>query len=141
MGYADQRYYSRALIPWGFAISLSTSTASATDGHDLSDVMAGLPKLQRKTKVTALRLRCTTIADTGSTGLVGHLMNGTTTAATVILTTLTADEWASGTVAASSAVFSADVEPTFSLTGTSTASGDANGSYDIWIESDEEYSA
>lgn len=140
MSYSDARFDSRTLVSGGFATSFGTATASSATGHDLSDVAATLPKFKRRGKITAWRLRCTTIPDAGSTAVKAHLMNGTTTIGTAVLTTATADQWLDGSVTAANSTFTADTQLTINLTGTATASADANGAYDIWFEVQELYS-
>jgi len=134
MAYPDQKYYSRPLQLLAQAASFGTSTAGDTVGHDLTDVYAGLPKFIRKSQIKALRVRCTVIPDAGSTALVAHFLNGTDTMGTITLTTATADQFFDVTLTAANTIFAADGQPTIKTTGTSTASGDAQGSYDIWAE-------
>lgn len=140
MSYSDPKFAARYFVPFVHAVSFGTSTASATDGHNLSDVCAGLPVFKRRCKITAWKLRCTTIPDAGSTAVKAHLMNGTDTVGTAVLTTATADQWIDGSVTAANSTFTASAEVKMNLTGTSTASGDANGSWDVYFEVQELYS-
>lgn len=134
MGYSDQMFYTRPLLLWGQAVSFGTTTASSVTGANATDVAPQIPTFTRRSIVNAMVLRCTVIPDAGSTALVAHFMNGTDTAGTVTLTTATADEELAFTMVAASAVIASGSQPTIKITGTSTASADAQGSYDIWAE-------
>jgi len=69
-------------------------------------------------------------------------MNGTDTFGTVVLTTAAVGSENDVTVTtAANGTFAAAGEMTINLTGTSTASGDANGSYDVFVEECEKYTA
>lgn len=141
MGYSDQQFYTRRWVLRAPAESFGTSTASSTAGHDLSDVCI-IPNFKRRTAVSAVRLVCTTIPDAGSTALVAHVMNGTDTFGTVVLTTAAVGSENDVTVTtAANGTYAAAGEMTINLTGTSTASGDANGSYDVFVEECEKYTA
>lgn len=138
MGYSDQRYYALKKVPLGFATSFGTATASSATGHTLSDVAAFSNKFIKRTKVNNIRLRCTTIPNAASTAVVVNAMNGTNTLATVTVTTATADQFLDFTMGTGTfGTFTADSELKFNMTGTATASGAANGAYDILVEEQE----
>lgn len=141
MSYSDAKYDARVFHRVASAVSFGTATASSATGHDLSDVCAGLPVFPRRSTVSGFKLRCTTIPDTGSTAVVAQLMNGTTTVGTAVLTTATADQWLTGVVTAANSTFAAADEAKINLTGTATASADANGAYDVWFEVSEAFAA
>jgi len=134
MAYSDQKFYARPLLQIAQAASFGTSTAGDSTGHDLSDVYTGLPKFVRRSKVNAIRVRCTTIPDAGSTAVVVNFTNGTDILGAVTVTTATAGQFLDCTMTPANSTFAADGQLTVDMTGTSTASGDANGSYDIWAE-------
>jgi len=137
MGYSDQKFYSRPCVTLGSA-SFGTATASSTAGHDLSAVIY-LPQFLQKTKVNKVQLVCTVIPDSGSTAVRAHFMNGTTTMGTAVLTTATAGQVLI-TAISSNNTFTASSGMTINLTGTATASGDANGSYIVAVEAQELFS-
>jgi len=136
MGYSDQKFYTRREIPVAFAQNLGTSTGAGTASNTLSDVLATLPKFTRRTKVLAIRLRCTTIPNAASTAEILQFKNGTSTFATVTVTTASADQFLDATMVETNGVdtFSASVQPTVDVTGTATASGAALGAFDVWFE-------
>jgi hypothetical protein len=129
MSYSDFKSTNRYTLLMKAAGSYGTATAAATNGADVDG--PALPEFTRRTKVNKVKLLVTTAPDNGSTNLVAHFLNGTDTFATVTLTTATAGEVLDGTVTAANAIFDADEAPTTKVTGTATASADANGAYDI----------
>ena len=140
MSYSDQKFYSRRQSIALPALSFGTATASSATGLNLTPTGAVLPKFFRRTAVTGVRARCTVSANAAATAYKLNLLNGTSTFATVTLTTATASGVYDGTVTASNATFAADGQPTFNITGTSTASGDAAGTFEITFETQELYS-
>jgi len=137
MSYSDAQFYTRKqdiVLP---ALSFGTATASSATGLNLTPAGAVLPKFFRRTQVLAVRVRCTTSANAAATNYKLNLLNGTSTFATVTLTTATASGVIDGTVTSSLSTFAADGQPTFTITGTSTASGDAAGAYEITFETQE----
>ena len=139
MGYSDAKYTSRQFQLVSDNTSWGTATASSATGHVLSTVVE-LPSFKRRTAITAVRLKVRTIPNAASTALVAHLLNGTNTAGTVVLTTAALSATADFTLTTASCTFAADGEPTISLTGTATASGAANGAYDVFFETQELFS-
>lgn len=137
MSYSDQKFYSRAVRRMVSAGSYGTATASATNG--CNGAGPTLPKLIRRSAVTAVQVRVTTIPDTGSTGAVLQFLNGTNTFATLAVTTASANQVLAGTINTAYNVFDADAQPTTKITGTATASGAANGAYDVDFELQEAY--
>ena len=139
MSYSDAKYDARVWVRAADAASFGTATASATDGANTTPTVY-LPQFDRRTRINALKLIVTTIPDSGSTALVAQFLNGTSTFATVTLTTATAGQVLTGSVTAANAIFAADSQPTITVTGTATASGDAQGAYHIDWEQQELYS-
>lgn len=140
MSYSNQMYDARSQVMVAHALSFGTTTASSTIGADTTPTLY-LPKFERRTKVNQVRMTVTTIPDAGSTALKANFLNGTDTFATVALTTATAGQVLDGTVSATYNTFTADAQPTLTVTGTSTASGDAQGSYHIYFETQELFSS
>jgi hypothetical protein len=136
MSYSDAKYAARVFVKVSEEASFGTTTASATDGANISPTCY-LPQFDRRTKINALKMTVTTIPDTGSTALKAHYLNGTDTFAVVTLTTATAGQVLAGTISTSYNTFTADSAPTVKVTGTASASGDAQGSYDIYFEQQE----
>ena len=139
MAYTDAKFNVRQITRVLGAASFGTATASSATGADTTPAVY-LPKFFRRTQVLGVRMTVTTIPDAGSTALKANFLNGTSTFATVTLTTATAGQVLSGTVTAANAVFAADGQPTLTVTGTSTASGDAQGSYNVDFEVQELFS-
>jgi hypothetical protein len=138
MGYSDQKFYSRPLQLWGQAVDFGLSVATTVA---VTDAVTQLPKFIRKSQVNAIRLRCTTIPNADATALTVSVLNGTSTMATAVITTATADQHIDATVVTTNDVnvFAADAQPTISITGTATATDDSMGDFDIWAEVQEEY--
>jgi hypothetical protein len=137
MSYSEFKSQNRRQELVGQALSFSTATAS---GSVAATAVAALPKTFRRTAIGKVRLRCSVIPNAASTALVASFLNGTSTFATVTLTTATAGQWLDGTVTAANSTLAADVAPTITLAGTATASAAANGSWDIYFENQELYS-
>lgn len=137
MAYSDQKFYTRVMSLISAPVSWGTATASATDGHDITDQTPVLPKFFRRTAVGAIRMRCTVIPNAASTAVKAHFLNGTSTFGVVTLTTATAGQILDGTVTSSNGTFTASGQPTVKLTGTATASAAANGSWEVWFETTE----
>lgn len=139
--YSDQKFYSRVLIPAGFALSFGTATNATSVAAATTGV---LTKFKRKISISAIRLRCTTIPNASATVLKASFLNGTSTFGTAVLTTATATtggQWLDGVItSAANAVLAADTQPTITSSGTFTASGDAIGSYDVYFEVTEQFS-
>ena len=139
MGYSDQKFYNRVWARAAYAASFGTATASATDGANTTPAVY-FPQFDRRTAINALKMVVTTIPDSGSTALKASFKNGTNTFATVTLTTATAGQVLDGTINTSYNTFTADSAPTVVVTGTATASADAQGAYSIDFEQQELFS-
>lgn len=137
MGYSDQKYYAN--IPSVLhSASWGTATASSATGHDLT-ITAYIPQFTQKTKVNKIQLVCTVLPDAGSTALKASFMNGTDTMGTAVLTTATAGQVFITTISTNN-TFTASSAMSIKLTGTATASGDANGSWTLIAETQELFS-
>ena len=136
MGYSDQKFYTRRQIPAGFGVALGTATAAGTASNTLTDIVATLPKFERRSKVLAIRLRNTVAVDADSTLQILQFANGTDVFATVNVTDGTADQFFDATMVETNGIdtFAADGKPTVNLTGTATASAAVLGTFDIWFE-------
>lgn len=139
MGYSDAKYNTRVFKLVSPNTSWGTATAGNSTGHVLSTVVE-LPKFKRRTAVTAVRLRVRTIPNAASTALIAYLLNGTNTAGSAVLTTAASSADVDFTLTTASCTWAADGEPTISLVGTATASGAANGAYDVFFEETELFS-
>lgn len=141
MGYSDPKFYSRPLVQVGQALSFSTFTGAGTASNSIG-LPAGsyLPAFVRRTQINAIRVIPTTIPNAAATALVMSFLNGTSTFATVTLTTAAAGTALSATVTAANAVFAVGGQPTCNIIGTSTASGANVGVYDIYFEDQELFS-
>jgi hypothetical protein len=141
MSYSGPEYNVRHKVMVDNDYSFGTSTAAGTASNSFATVGLGLPTFLRRQTLTGLQLVCRTIPNAAATALKAYIMNGTTTAAEVTLTTATAGQSLTGTVTATNATFAADVKPTITVIGTATASGGALGVYDIFFETKEAFSA
>lgn len=138
MAYSDFKSVLRYALPMVMAGSYGTATANSTVGANVSGPT--LPKFFRRCVVTKGQVKVTTAPDDGSTNLKLHFLNGTDTFATVTVTTATANQVLDLTVTSANSTFTASAQPTTKVTGTATASGDANGAYDVIFEVQELYS-
>jgi hypothetical protein len=120
--------------------TFGTFTGAGTAANTLTSPGLALPAFIRRQKLTNIQFVCRTIPNAAATDLKAILLNGTNTAAVVTLTTATAGQSLTGTVTDSNATFSAGTTPTFKVTGTATASGGAVGVYDVFFETQEQYS-
>lgn len=136
MSYSDAKYDARVWVRVAEAQSFGTATASSATGADTTPTLY-LPTFPRRTRINAVKMTVTTIPDAGSTALVASFKNGTSTFATVTLTTATAGQVLTGSVTAANAIIAAAGQPTLVVTGTATASADAQGSYTIDWEQQE----
>lgn len=136
MSYTDPMFHARPQVLVADTRSFGTATASGAAGYTLSDVVE-LPRFLRRTRLNAVRLKVRVIPNAAATGLIASLLNGTTTVGTAVLTTAALGATIDFTLTSSLSTFTASTEPTISLVGTSTASGGAAGSYDIFYEQQE----
>ena len=131
--YSDPQFRVEMLIPCAFAASLGTATASATNGINGADVVP-MPKFVQRSQVKNIRMRCTTGPDTGSTAVKVSFLNGTNTFGTAVITTATVDQWIDATITSvPNSIFADNGEIKVNVTGTATASADANGAFDFWV--------
>jgi hypothetical protein len=140
MAYADQKFYSREVVPQAFAVSFGTATGAGTASNTFTAV-AALKKTFRRTQINKIRMRCTTIPNASATAVIAQFKNGTNVFGTVVLTTLASLGFADGVITSSAnAILAADTQPTVDITGTFTASASAIGAYDIDFEEQEQHS-
>lgn len=132
MAYSDQKYYTRQPVKVSDNLDLGTSTASGA--NTLAVTEGDIFDPFRKTRILSVKAYVVTAADTGSTDWQLEVLNGTDTAAVIVLTTQTAGSWVDGTVTAANALFGTDTAFTLQVTGTATASGDSAADVDLWFE-------
>ena len=135
--YSDQKFYVNVPITLCNA-SWGTATASGTLGNVL-DVTAYIPQFMQKTKVNKVQLVCTVIPDATTTALKASFMNGTDTMGTAVLTTATAEQVFITTISTNN-TFTASSAVSIKLTGTTTDSDTANGSWVLGVEAQELFS-
>ena len=138
--YSDQKFYTNfqiTLLDGGS--SWGTATASGVLGNVLTLSTLYIPQFMRKTKVNKVRLVCTVIPDATSTALKASFMNGTTTMGTAVLTTATAGQVFITTISTNN-TFTASSAMSIKLTGTTTDSDTANGSWVLGVEANELFS-
>lgn len=134
MGYSDQKYNTRQYNFYG-AVDFGTATTGTVA---TTSVSARLPKFLRRTAINDIRLICFTIPNAAATALVAHVMNGTNTFGTAVLTTATAGQVIEFTpVTAANGTYAADGQVTIKVTGTATASADSLGDFDLYFETQE----
>lgn len=139
MGFADQKFYTRPLIPIRFNAT-STSTATASAQVVTNTAVANLPKVIRRTEITGGNAIIVTAPNAGAATTVLALLNGTSTFATATIGTLTAGQVASFSITAANAVLAAGTQPTLSVVSTSTASQTVTqGNYDLYWEAVERF--
>lgn len=137
MGYSEQKYHTRVPSVFVPAVTFGTATASGASGHNAANVII-MPEFFRKTLVNSIRARCTVIPNAASTGLNLIIKNGTSTAGYLTLTTATVGQYIDATMTSSNATFAANTAPTATLIGTATASGAASGSFELFVETQEQ---
>ena len=139
MSYSQDKFNSRDFNLKATAASFGTATNATVN---TTSVTSKIPAYVRRTQISGGKLFVTTIPNAAATALTAHLMNGTNTIGTCVLTTATASQVLSFTITtASNGYVAAGSAPTIKVTGTATASGDALGAYDIWLEEGERFSA
>lgn len=139
MSYSEQKYQGRDFNLKAAAASFGTATNATVA---TTSVTGKIPAYLRRTQISGGKLFVTTIPNAAATALTAHLMNGTNTIGTCVLTTATASQTLSFTITtASNGYVASGSAPTIKVTGTATASGDALGAYDIWLEEGERFSA
>lgn len=137
MSYSQDKFNDRALHLKVAAHSFGTATGTSVA---TTAVAAKTPIYIRRTEVTGGKFFCTTIPNAAATALILHVMNGTDTVGTCVLTTATASQNLPLVITTqSNATFAAGVGPTYKITGTATASADALGAYDISLEEGERF--
>lgn len=142
MSYSNSRFDVRYIQPVALARSLGTATASGDDDFDLSgaDSLVKCPKFWRRSVVNKARMIVTTIPSDAAVALQAHFLNGTDTFGVVTLTTATLGQVFDVTLDTAYNTFTASAQPTIKTTGTSTASADAAGSYNVFFEVQELFS-
>ena len=140
MGYSDQKFYTRPLVPVRFNAT-STSTATASAQVVTSTDVAQLPEFQRRTEITGFVAKVVTAPNAGATTTKLALLNGTNTFAVATIGTNTAGVDVVGSItSAANAVFAANGQPTLNVVSTATASQTVTqGNYDLYFEQTERY--
>lgn len=148
MGYSDQKYFSYDLDKVATAIAFGTATASGTNTL-ATPAAVYLPKFQQNTVVLGAEVVAATAPNNKLTGNF-QVLNGTNTiinvpfgtasaAGAVIYGSYTGTYTATGTATADKAgavpanVVSSGSALTFQLNGTSTASADTTGTWDLYL--------
>jgi hypothetical protein len=151
MGYSDQKYYDRPLIKVAAAVAYGTATASGTASNSLAQPAATqLETFLRRTKVVGLEAVCVTAPGGTQVGPINlTILNGTATVASVAVQTATVGQTvyvntntavpAGGTYIGTNATFAAFSAPVSALIGTFTASAATSGTWDIWLEVQEQF--
>ena len=149
MGYSDQKYYDRPLVKVTAATAYGTATASGTASNSLAQPAAtALPTYLRRTKIVGLEVVCVTAEGATQVGPINlTILSGTSTVASVAVQTATVGQtfYVSTSTTPAGAVYNgtnatiaAFSAPTSALIGTFTASGATSGTWDIWLEAQEQ---
>ena len=151
MGYSDQKYYDRPLIKVAAAVAYGTATASGTASNSLAQPAATqLEAFLRRTKIVGLEAVCVTAPGGTQVGPINlTILNGTATVASVAVQTATVGQVvyvntntavpAGGVYNGSNATYASFAQPVSALIGTFTASGATSGTWDIWLEVQEQF--
>ena len=150
MGYSDQKYYDRPLVgKAAAAVAYGTATASGTASNSLAQPAATvLPVYLRRTKVIGVEVVCVTAEGATQVGPINlTILNGTATLASVAVQTATVGQVfyvststtpAGAVYNGANATFAAFAGASSALIGTFTASGATSGTWDIWLEAQEQ---
>jgi hypothetical protein len=139
MSYSDHKFYSRPMVFVG-AIT-GTATASGTNVLTAGDLRFAPALFNRKSVVNAIRFENVIATPANWTALRLIVKNGTSTVGTQTgLAAGTAGQVFTPTLTSTLATFAADSAPTYTLDGTSTASGQSLGTFNIFAEVQEQYS-
>lgn len=135
MGYSDQKYYGRDdVFVADSAVATGTFTAGAANTLAAAVI---LPKFNRRTALTNVKVITKTASKAGSTGPVTlNFLNGTNTFAVATVGTGSAGSQVDVTPTANN-TFTATTGPTVTVLGTATASADTFGAYEIIFETQE----
>lgn len=125
-------------IPVGFNIDLGTSDGTTIIGLER---IPTLPKFKRRTKVNAVRFRCTSAPNSELTNLTARFYNQSIGFATVALSGASVDDIIDGVITAGEtrSIFELETRPVVHITGTATGASDSLGSFDVWFELEELY--
>lgn len=140
MGYSDQKYYDRPLVKVASAIAFGTATAAGTASNSLAaPTTVSLPQFLRRTKVVGLEAICITAAGGTQVGPINlTVLNGTSTVGTIAVQTATVGQVGTGVLTAANATFAANASPTMAMIGTYTASGATSGTWDLYLQQQEQ---
>jgi hypothetical protein len=138
MGYSDQKFQSRPLVNAGTITG--TATASGTNSPTGTDLNVAPPQFIRKTVINSVNVECAKAVPANFTSLKFILKNGTNTAGSVTVGTGTAGQVFAASLTAGSNTYAAGAGPTFVLDGTSTASGQSLGTFNVFFEVQELFS-
>ena len=135
MGYTDQKYHTRR-IELFVDSNVATGTFTAGAACTLAAAFA-IPRFEKRTKVTTVKVVTKTASKAGSTGPVTlNFLNGTNTFAVATVGT-----GAAGTevvvAATANNTFTASGSATVTVLGTATASADTFGAYEVFFENTE----
>lgn len=134
MSYSDQKFYTRQLVNVGTITG--TATASGTNALTGADLKFTPPQFTRKTIINAVNLEAVAATPANWTGLKLIVKNGTSTMGTSTASGSAAQVF-TPTLTGSLSTFTASASPAFVLDGTSTASGQSLGTYNIFAECQE----
>ena len=165
MGYSDQKYYDRKQIPMSDPVAFTGTFTASSATNSVAAAAYRIPTFARKTKVNGIKMVIRTASTTGKQ--VFSFMNGTNTFATAtnsstnaagveLIATLTntastavttqTTTYANGGTAVSTvttttdwSVFGSSTGIQVVVQGTSTASGDTWGAFDLEPEVQEAF--
>lgn len=164
MGFTDQKYYSSDKVSLGFGV---VATATAGGANALTGLLR-CPVFTKKTKLLRFRVEVVAAPAATTSGHLFAVLNGTSTIAVATLGTATAGQSVLANIAGQAigqtdltqivttatnpngqttvtttrnalADIAAGVELTVTLVTTGTASGNGAGTYDAYIDTQENY--
>jgi hypothetical protein len=139
MSYSDQKFYARPLVHVG--VVTGTATASGTNVLTGADLKFTPGQFNRKSLVNAVRFENVIATPANWTALKLIVKNGTSTMGTSTgIASGTAGQVFTPSLTTSLCTFAADAAPTYTLDGTSTASGQSLGTFNVFAEVQEQYS-
>ena len=132
--YADQMFYSRALVPLAFG---GTTSATGTGTAITATLPTTAAQFIRRSQVTGVNVQTVVAPAGGFTGGILDILNGTNTVASV--TVGAAGATVAGTITTANSTFAAAGAITLQMRGTCTSGGVLAGGYAVWAEVQELY--
>lgn len=134
--YADQKYYTRDLIPWVQLTASLTGTGTAVTGAVTGASQGNIPQFVRRTVVNNANL---IVLTSSALNPIVNFYNGTNAFLTGTIGTASVGQILPLTVNTTYSTFTATAQPTGTFTGTATSAGTLAGAWSVWVETQELY--